>query len=98
MPATTSDLIRKGKQVVKSDSLDVEFTPGLKRVLIELESVYQRTQIKKRVATLYDDKEDRHSAVMSSFPSNLVKDSVAITDVANLLNEVSKRLKGKKKQ
>lgn len=54
--AAMSNMVRKGKQVKESDSSDLEFSPRLKRIFIELECVYQRSRIKKWVTTLLDYK------------------------------------------
>lgn len=50
LPATTTNMVRKGKQVAQNESSDADFTPELKRVFVELEDVYQRTRVKKGVA------------------------------------------------
>lgn len=41
LPAATSNIVSKGKQIAEIDSLGAEFTPSLKEVLIEPEGVYQ---------------------------------------------------------
>lgn len=101
LPAATSNMIRKGKHVRKSDFSDSEFSLGLKGMFIELESVYQHTRIKKGVAISLDYKRlaggsnnegDRQSAVVSSFSSNSSKDLEAAANMANLPDEVLKRL------
>lgn len=100
-------MVSKGKQVRKSDSLNSEFSPRLKRVFIELEDVYQHTRIKKGVATPLDykclvggsnDEEDTQSAIVSSFSSISIKDSEDIANMADLPNEVSKILEKKEQR
>lgn len=94
-------MVSKGKQVEESDSLGAEFTPRLKGVFIELKGVYYRTWIKKGItipldckwlARWSDEDEDTHSAIMSSFSSNTIRDLEVMVNMVYLPDEFAKRL------
>lgn len=66
--------------------------------------MYHHTKIKKGVAISLNykwlgrgsEKDDSHSAIMSSFFSNSIKDSKVIEKMTDLLDEVSNRLEKQK--
>ena len=69
----------KGKQLVfSSDESDVEYSSGLKELLIELEGIYRHTRIRTRTIALVDynllargiEANDERSAIIESDSSN----------------------------
>lgn len=106
LPATTYNMVSKGKQVRESDSLDSEFYPELEGAFIKPKGMYQYTQNQKEVAIPLDqkllargsDEEDSHSTMVSSFSSNSIKDSEVMVNMGDLPDEVSQRLEKQEQQ
>lgn len=91
-------MIGEGKQakIKEDDLLDTEIFPGLRRILMDSEDIYQHIRIKVGATILLDYKHlvensDNyvHCAIVTSFSSSSIGDGKATINMSEIPDEVS---------